>query len=240
MHLKVEKLTAGDDPMTPERMVKLVQHFYRMGYMRDLGGGCAVRVPEKNVIYSSPTSIQKEQWKKSDVFVVNAVDGSYIDRPKNPNKVPSATLGLVKETGANCVVHTHSKFAVLLTKLIQGTEFRISEQEMLVGITNRNNGNKYFQYTDILTIPIIEPEPDEIMLGPPLLKALGEYPETSAVLVRGHGVFCFGFDISWQRTKMMLECYEYLFEIACEMIRCKVPLVREPVLQEKRRLSQAA
>jgi ribulose-5-phosphate 4-epimerase/fuculose-1-phosphate aldolase len=58
------------------------------------------------------------------------------------------------------------------------------------------------------------------------MKTLKQHPEASAVLVRGHGFFVFGCH-TWQRTKMMLECYEYLFELAAEMLRFGIPLVRE-------------
>jgi hypothetical protein len=58
------------------------------------------------------------------------------------------------------------------------------------------------------------------------MKTLKQHPAASAVLVRGHGLFVFGSH-TWQRTKMMLECYEYLFELACEMIRFGLPLTPE-------------
>lgn len=54
-------LQEKDDPMTPKRMVELITHFYAMGLMRDQGGGIAVRIPEKKLIYCSSTQIQKEQ-----------------------------------------------------------------------------------------------------------------------------------------------------------------------------------
>ncbi|KAL3108930.1 hypothetical protein niasHT_011480 [Heterodera trifolii] len=60
---------------------------------------------------------------------------------------------------------------------------------------------------------------------PQLMKVLQKYPQASGVLVRGYGFFAFGSN-TWQRTKMMLECYEYLFELGCEMIRYGIPLVK--------------
>jgi len=237
--MRIENVT--DEPMTPERMVNLVKHFYTMGYMRDQGGGIAVRVPEKKQIYCSPTQVQKEDWDEKDLIIVNEEDGSFVQRPQLENKTSSSPLGLIKATGANCVVHTHSKYAVLITKLIRGNEFSIQDQEMLVGIHNRNNGMQNFLNTDTITVPIIEALPNEDMLRGPTLEALARYPETSAVLVRGHGVFCFGFGITWQRTKMMLECYEYLFEMGCMMINSGVPLTttaRRMSLQQQQQQQQ--
>ena len=46
-------------------------------------------------------------------------------------------------------------------------------------------------------------------------KAILENPKTSAVLVRGHGVYIWGKD--WAQAKTQAECYDYLFEAAVHL-----------------------
>ena len=43
-----------------------------------------------------------------------------------------------------------------------------------------------------------------------------KYPESHAVLVRRHGVYVWG--PTWEKTKTMAECYDYLFEISVKMM----------------------
>lgn len=47
------------------------------------------------------------------------------------------------------------------------------------------------------------------------MKAVNDYPGTTAVLVRRHGFYVWGE--TWQKAKTMCECYDYLFSIAVEM-----------------------
>uniref|UniRef100_A0AC34GQV3 Class II aldolase/adducin N-terminal domain-containing protein n=1 Tax=Panagrolaimus sp. ES5 TaxID=591445 RepID=A0AC34GQV3_9BILA len=124
----------------------------------------------------------------------------------------------------NCVIHTHSKYANLLAQLLGHDEtFEISDQEMIKGIMNRRT-RKNYSNIEILSVPIIENQPFEYMLLPQIKTILKQYPDASAILVRNHGLFVWG--PSWQKTKIMLECYEYLFELACDMIKCSIPLVK--------------
>jgi|ERR1700730_6568293 ribulose-5-phosphate 4-epimerase/fuculose-1-phosphate aldolase len=46
--------------------------------------------------------------------------------------------------------------------------------------------------------------------------AIELYPDTNCVIVRRHGCYVWSSD-SWQKAKTMTECYDYLFQIACQM-----------------------
>lgn len=64
-------------------------------------------------------------------------------------------------------------------------------------------------------MPIIENTPLEKDLEESLTKAVRDYPGTSAVIVRRHGIYVWGQN--WQKAKTQCECYDYLFNIAIEM-----------------------
>ncbi|KAK2569029.1 Methylthioribulose-1-phosphate dehydratase [Acropora cervicornis] len=48
-----------------------------------------------------------------------------------------------------------------------------------------------------------------------MAKAMEEYPDSCAVLVRRHGVYVWGD--TWQKAKTMCECLDYLCDIATRM-----------------------
>lgn len=48
-----------------------------------------------------------------------------------------------------------------------------------------------------------------------MVRAMTDYPESCAVLVRRHGIYVWGS--TWQSAKSMCECYDYLCEIAVRM-----------------------
>nr|CAI5861552.1 unnamed protein product [Callosobruchus analis] len=115
---------------------------------------------------------------------------------------------------AGAVIHTHSKAAVMVTLLFPGKEFKCTHLEMIKGIKNQKTG-KNFRYDEELVVPIIENTPFEEDLKDRLAETIREYPHTCAVLVRRHGVYVWGD--TWQQTKTMTECYDYLFDIVVQM-----------------------
>lgn len=119
--------------------------------------------------------------------------------------------------GAQAVIHTHSKAAVMATLLYPGKEFRITHQEMIKGIRKGTSGTNY-RYDDSLVVPIVENTPEEKDLKDRMARAMEEYPDSCAVLVRRHGVYVWGE--SWEKAKTMCECYDYLFDIAVQMKQC--------------------
>lgn len=111
-------------------------------------------------------------------------------------------------------IHTHSQNAVLATLLYPGKTFEITHQEMIKGI-RKGNTKESLRYFDKLVVPIVENTPLEEDLTSRMAKAMEEYPDTCAVLVRRHGVYVWGE--TWEKAKSMCECYDYLFEIAVKM-----------------------
>ncbi|KAK6050043.1 hypothetical protein COOONC_12452, partial [Cooperia oncophora] len=87
---------------------------------------------------------------------------------------------------------------------------------------------KNFGYEDTLTIPIIENQPHEGQLLPALDECLKTYQRSCAVLVRSHGLFVWGS--TWEKAKIMAECIDYLIDLAIDMIRQGIPLVKEDVI----------
>lgn len=104
--------------------------------------------------------------------------------------------------------------AVMASLLWPGKEFRITHQEMIKGIFDYEL-DRYLSYDEELIVPIIENTPLEKDLEKSLTRAIREYPGTSAVIVRRHGIYVWGQN--WQKAKTQCECYDYLFKIAAEM-----------------------
>lgn len=109
------------------------------------------------------------------------------------------------------MIHTHSMHAQMAT-LLDPTEtsdcFRITHLEMLKGVGHH-------AYDDMLEVPIIDNRPSEDQLADQLRAAVRKYPKANAVLVRRHGLYCWGD--SWEQAKTQCESFDYLFQSAIEM-----------------------
>jgi len=193
----------------------LLRQFYNLGWVTGTGGGISIR--HGNEIFIAPSGVQKERVKAEHLFI-QSLDGSEITTPANLKKSQCTPLFMNAYTmrNAGAVIHTHSKWANLITILCPGPEFVITLQEMIKGIKNQATG-KYLRYDEELVVPIIENTCQEADLKDDMADAMRRYPGTCAVLVRRHGVYVWGD--TWQEAKSMCECYDYLFELACEMKR---------------------
>uniref|UniRef100_I3M448 APAF1 interacting protein n=1 Tax=Ictidomys tridecemlineatus TaxID=43179 RepID=I3M448_ICTTR len=83
------------------------------------------------------------------------------------------------------------------------------------------------RYDDMLVVPIIENTPEEKDLKERMARAMNEYPDSCAVLVRRHGVYVWGD--TWEKAKTMCECYDYLFDIAVSMKKVGLDPTQLPV-----------
>lgn len=144
----------------------------------------------------------------------------------------SLTLFVIpfKLRDASCCIHSHSIKANLVSAIYykkgheinnydngRYEEFRIRDQEMIKGIKIGSSDENH-QNNDTLIVPIIDNVLYEPDLAVALCEAIDKYPTTNAVLVRNHGVFVWGK--TWQQAKAMAECYEFLFELELEALKC--------------------
>ena len=63
-----------------------------------------------------------------------------------------------------------------------------------------------------------------------MARAMEDYPDSCAVLVRRHGIYVWG--TTWQSAKSMCECYDYLCEIAVRMKSSGIDPTTVPTVPE--------
>uniref|UniRef100_A0A673JJA1 Methylthioribulose-1-phosphate dehydratase n=1 Tax=Sinocyclocheilus rhinocerous TaxID=307959 RepID=A0A673JJA1_9TELE len=196
----------------------LCRLFYKLGWVTGTGGGISLRHGEH--IYIAPSGVQKERIQPDDLFVCD-IDEKDISCPPPQKKLKKSQctplfMNAYTMRGAQAVIHTHSKSAVMATLMFPGKEFRITHQEMIKGIRKGNSVHPKTNSCDV--VPIIENTPEEKDLKERMARAMDMYPDSCAVLVRRHGVYVWGE--TWEKAKTMCECYDYLFDIAVQMKQC--------------------
>ncbi|GAB6030697.1 hypothetical protein CHUAL_007550 [Chamberlinius hualienensis] len=204
------------DPEHPKNLIpELCKWMYNNGWATGTGGGVSIKLGDE--IYIAPSGVQKERISPDDLFVQN-IDGEDLHLPSSERKLKKSQctplfMNAYIKRGAGAVIHSHSKAAVIVT-LCNDKEFRITHQEMIKGIYNPVK-QRYNRYDETLIVPIIENTCEEKDLTESLSKAMDDYPECCAVLVRRHGYYVWGN--SWQQAKTMCECFDYLFDLGNTM-----------------------
>ncbi|XP_046864107.1 methylthioribulose-1-phosphate dehydratase-like [Xenia sp. Carnegie-2017] len=207
-------LQSTDDPRVI--IPRICVEFHRKGWMSGSGG--AISIKSGNEIFVSPSGILKEQVTPELLFLCN-IDGDKISGPSARFNLTESSctpmfLNAYRKRAAGAVFHIHTLNAVMVTALCHGNEFRISHQQMIKAIVNCRTGRNY-RYDEELVIPIVENENEEIEIKDSIVRAMELYPETSAVLVRNHGIYLWAKN--WRKAKIMCEAYDYIFEVVVKM-----------------------
>ncbi|XP_060694387.1 methylthioribulose-1-phosphate dehydratase [Hemiscyllium ocellatum] len=210
---------------------ELCKQFYHLGWVTGTGGGISLKYGDE--IYIAPSGVQKERIQPGDLFVCDIkerdISGPPLWKKLKKSQCTPLFMNAYTMRGSGAVIHTHSKAAVMVTLLFPGKEFQITHQEMIKGIRKCRSGGCY-RYDELLVVPIIENTPEEKDLKDRMARAMEEYPESCAVLVRRHGIYVWGE--TWQNAKTMCECYDYLFDIAIQMKQCGLDPSRQPVKEK--------
>ena len=248
-HLSPELQKQYSDPQHPANLIcELCRLFYDNNWVTGTGGGISIRDVEgsnPNLVYIAPSGVQKERIQPWEMFLVELPDEKLLQTPNDiPKELtksykykPSACTPLFmscyKMRDAGACIHTHSQNAVMITLFLEGQkEFKISHIEQIKALpklqyneeTKKVEKTGSLEYYDTLTIPIIENTPHEEDLTDSLQEAIRNYPGTSAVLVRRHGIYVWGETV-W-KAKVYNEAIDYLLELAIKMRQTGIPLVK--------------
>jgi methylthioribulose-1-phosphate dehydratase len=197
----------------PRKLIpELCKLFYTNGWVTGTGGGISIKLNDK--IFIAPSGVQKERIESEDIFVQD-IDGQDIEVPpieKHLSKSQCTPIFMCSfsERNAGAVIHVHSQEIVKLCLLNPENEIRIRDLEIIKGVFNEEK-SKFYDNDEEVIIPIIENSKYEKDLVHTFMIALKKYPQTSAVLVRNHGMYVWGKD--WKLAKTQCECYIYAFNI---------------------------
>ncbi|KAI0461344.1 Methylthioribulose-1-phosphate dehydratase [Komagataella kurtzmanii] len=219
-----DQLVISDDSTHPANLIcELCKVFYNNGWVTGTGGGVSIR--EGSKIYIAPSGVQKERMVPDNMFVMDLESENYLRTPLTlkPSACTPLFLSAYKMRDAGACIHTHSQAAVMVT-LLYDKVFEISSIEQIKAIPKvAEKGN--LMYSDRLVIPIIENTEREEDLTDSLQQAIKEYPGTTAVLVRRHGIYVWGETV-W-KAKVYNEAIDYLLELAVKMHQLGIPTVKQ-------------
>ncbi|KAK1250864.1 hypothetical protein MKX07_005419 [Trichoderma sp. CBMAI-0711] len=234
-----DQLITSSDPEHPANLIpSLCAKFWTLGWVTGTGGGCSIR--DDDLVYLAPSGVQKELMKPTDIYVLSlkAQDPSnrhqqlqrtYLRSPPiyKPSQCTPLFLAAFTRRNAGCCIHTHSHWAVLVTLLLEAkgnsSVFEINNIEQIKGFGRGFQKTGNLGYHDTLRIPVIENTPHEEDLTEYLEKAMDEFPDTYAVLVRRHGVYVWGDNV--HKAKTQCESLDYLFQLAVEMHQLGLPWI---------------
>jgi methylthioribulose-1-phosphate dehydratase len=199
-----------DDADIPRLVCELCRQFYDLGWVSGTGGGISIR--GRAGIFMAPSGVQKERIRPEDVFLLDAEDLScakVLRAPADPALRISECQPLFyhafRDRQAGAVIHSHSVWAVLASRLSAAEVFASEGLEMQKGLRDKG-------CFDRVEIPIVANTPREAQLADSLQAAMARHPDVDAVIVRGHGVYVWGRD--WIAAKTQAECLDYLMQVA--------------------------
>ncbi|MBX6396336.1 MAG: methylthioribulose 1-phosphate dehydratase, partial [Alicyclobacillaceae bacterium] len=188
-----------------KELVRLCDQFGRRGWLPATSGNLSMLVERDPLAFGITASGRDKQALTPDDIVF--VDGDGRALPGQPGLKPSAETKvharLYARTGAGCIVHVHTVFNNLASRIgFAAGGVELADLELIKGLDIWEEGAR-------IRVPVVENYADLDRLAEAVADAVAD-PRVPGVLVREHGIY------AWGRTpdeaKRHLEAFEFLFE----------------------------
>jgi methylthioribulose-1-phosphate dehydratase len=150
------------------------------------------------------SGVDKASLSEDDVVEIDT-DAGLVRGAGRPSAEAHLHVAVVKARGAGAVLHTHSVWSTLLTNATDGREIAIHGYEMLKGLAGVSTHDHEER------VPILENSQDMPALARDVEALLASRPEAHAFLLRRHGLYTWGRDLS--EAVRHVEILEFLFEV---------------------------
>lgn len=185
-------------------LAELVRWIYSKGWAPGTGGNFGLVVSEDPLrLLITPSGQDKGSIAPEDLLLVDS-GGRNADDDRKPSAETLLHLAIIEQRKPRLIVHIHTVWNTLIS-LAQGSECRITGLEMLKGLT----GVATHEHEEI--IPILENSQNMPKLAARMTDALRRYPTAHGVLLRGHGLYTWGYNV--EEARRHLEIFEFLFEV---------------------------
>jgi methylthioribulose-1-phosphate dehydratase len=203
-----------DSPSNPgasiaTRLVETGLRLERRGWALGTSGNfSAVLAHDPLRLAITASGIDKASLAEKDIVEVD--DRAQLVRGDGrPSAEAHLHVAVVKARGAGAVLHTHSIWNTVLTEADAAAadhrEISIRGYEMLKGLA----GVRTHEHEE--RVPIVENSQDIPTMAREVEAMLAERPEAHAFLIRRHGLYTWGSDLS--EAIRHVEILEFLFEV---------------------------
>ncbi|MCO7190086.1 MULTISPECIES: methylthioribulose 1-phosphate dehydratase [unclassified Pseudoalteromonas] len=177
------------------------------GWVPATGGNFSIRTEQGFVVTASghdKGALQPEHFLEFDI------EGTQTAGTGNPSAETELHLALYAlSPRTHCILHTHSVAATVLSRLTAHHSLDITGYEMQKAL------HGYTSHLETLAIPVFDNDQDIPALAGRVAEYHSHTPIQHGVLIRGHGLYAMGGDIT--ETRRHIEALEFLFN--CELTR---------------------
>lgn len=149
----------------------------------------------------TPSGADKGALQPEDILEID-VNGALRRGKGRPSAEAALHLAVVRVRGAGAVAHTHSLWATLLSE--RGESLTLEGYEMLKALS----GVTTHEHREVL--PIVENVQDWQAEVPVVEAVLARHPEAHGFLIRRHGLYTWGRDVT--EVGRHLDALEFLLE----------------------------
>ncbi|OPX54360.1 methylthioribulose-1-phosphate dehydratase [Oceanospirillum multiglobuliferum] len=195
-----------------QHVIAAGQFLYGEGWSPATSSNYSARIDEQHLAITV-SGKHKGQLKAEDIMIVDLAGQPVLSQQKSSAETLLHCVLYEWQAEIGAVLHTHSKAATVLTRLLADQDQLVLEgyelQKAFPGVTSHEGQ---------VVIPIFENTQDIRTLAGQSLSYLEQYPDTPAYLIRGHGLYTWGKTMA--DTLRHIEAMEFL--MACELELLKV------------------
>ncbi|HEV8368017.1 MAG TPA: methylthioribulose 1-phosphate dehydratase [Pyrinomonadaceae bacterium] len=191
---------------TALNLVSVATALHARGWLLGTSGNLSAVIDRDPVrLAITPSGADKGDLSAGRILLIDEDSKSVGENTGKPSDESPLHIAVVKARSAGAVIHTHSVWATVLSDLHASEGgLTIEGYEMLKGL----HGVSTHLHRE--WIPILENAQDMQTLAQSVNELLAKAPEAHAFLLRRHGVYTWGRDLS--EAKRHVEILEFLLE----------------------------